>query len=333
MTKRDAFFHLIDLFDQLGIRYALVGNTDEYPDHIGSDVDIVTDAEGMRRFHHAIWTLEDRGLRVIQCFQHEITAFYYILAFRTDDGGWGFIQPDICTDYYRHARKLLDAGPMLERRRKQECPECPGGGFFVLAPHDEFLYYLLKKIGKKGLSESQFEHLRRTFASAPDTCRAALGRFPAISATVVAAMDSGDAASLSASLPDLKASLLRSGALGSPRRFRDSIRKFSRILHPTGFVAVLAGASGENRERAARLHAELFHAFRRQADFAASEKCLFRTLVKARTASTFAVLDAMPCGLARFLVDVVLSPDADCASAVLDCLSTRAKSRFRNIQG
>lgn len=333
MTKKEAFFKLIGLLERENIRYALVGNTDEYPDHVGSDVDIVTDEPGLALFHREIWTLECSGLRVVQCFQHEITAFYYILAFRTDDGGWGFIQPDICTDYYRRARKLLDAVPMLERRRKQECPRCPGSGFFVLAPHDEFLYYLLKKIGKNRLSESQFEHLRRIFASAPDICRAALGRFPAISAPVVAALKSGDAASLSAALPDLKKSLLRSGALGTPRWFRDAIRKLSRILHPTGFVAVLPGASGEKRERAAHLHVELFHAFRRQTDFSASEKHLFRNLAKARTTSTFAILDAMPVGPSRFLVDAVLSPDPGCTSVVLDRLTARAKSRYRAIQG
>ena len=79
MTKKEAFFALLDLFERERIRYALVGNTDEYPDHIGSDVDIVTDAEGLDRFHHAIWTLESSGLRVVQRFQHEITAFYYVL--------------------------------------------------------------------------------------------------------------------------------------------------------------------------------------------------------------------------------------------------------------
>ena len=332
MTKKEAFFHLIGLLDRTNVRYALVGNVDDYPDHIGSDVDIITDAEGMCRFHHAIWTLEEFGLRIIQRFQHEITAFYYILAFQTDKGGWDFLQPDICTDYYRRARKLLDAVPMLDRRRSISCPGCPNGVFYVLSPADEFLYYLLKKIGKKSLSVEQFAHLRGTFTADPDVCRATINRFPAIATTVIAAMESGDPGSLSSTLPDLKAQLLRSGLVGKPCRFRDAIRKLSRILHPTGFVAVLPGASGPNRDFAARLHSVLFHAFRRQTDFSATKPGLFISLAKVRTASTFAILDGIPCGLSRLLIDAVLSPEEDCASTILDLLATRAKSRYRPVE-
>lgn len=332
MTKKEAFFHLIGLLDRTDVRYALVGNVDDYPDHIESDVDIVTDAEGMRRFHRAIWTLEEHGLRVVQRFQHEITAFYYILAFQTEKGGWDFLQPDICTDYYRHARKLMDAVPMLARRRSISCAGCPNDVFYVLSEADEFIYYLLKKIGKKSLSVEQFAHLRRSFAADPDVCCAMINQFPAIAKTVIAAMESDDPDSLSSTLPDLKTQLLRSGSLGQPRRFRDAIRKLSRILHPTGFVAVLPGAFGPNRAFAARLHSDLFHAFRRQSDFSTSQQWLFFHLAKARTTSTFAILDGIPCGLSRLLVDARLSLKEDCTSTILDLLATRAKSCCRPVE-
>ncbi len=332
MTKKEAFFHLIGLLDRTDVRYALVGNVDDYPDHIESDVDIVTNAEGMRRFHRAIWTLEEHGLRVVQRFQHEITAFYYILAFQTDKGGWDFLQPDICTDYYRRARKLLDAVPMLARRRSISCAGCPNDVFYVLSEADEFIYYLLKKIGKKSLSVEQFAHLHRSFAADPDVCGTTLNQFPAIAKTVIASMESDDPDSLSSTLPDLKAQLLRSGSLGKPRRFRNAIRKLSRILHPTGFVAVLPGASGPNREFAARLHSDLFHAFRRQTDFSARKPGLFISLAKARTASTFAILDGIPNGLSRLLIDTVLSPEEDCTSNILDLLAARAKSRYSPVE-
>ena len=325
MTKKDAFFRLVQMLEHEGIRYALVGNTDEYPDHIGSDVDIVTYENGLAKFHHSAWSLEDAGLRVIQRFQHEITAFYYILAFRSPENRWDFIQPDICTDYYRRARKLLDAAPMLERRRRKACLGCPGGGFFVLAPQDEFVYYLLKKIGKASLSAEQFHHLHGTFSEDPEGCSERLASLGPAATRALAAVEANDCERLSASLPELKRGLLSSGYIGRPRRFRDAYRKLRRILHPTGFVAVLSGPDADKTAKS--LHEELAGAFRRQADLSVRSHGLFRNLLKAKIASTLVVLDAMPPWPARWLVDAVFVTPTNPASSIVACLSARARKR------
>lgn len=328
MTKKEAFFALLELFERERIRYALVGNTDGYPDHIGSDVDIVTDSEGLSRFHHAIWMLEPSGIRVVQRFQHEITAYYYVLAFQTPDGGWGFLQPDICTDYYRKAIKLLDAVPMLDRRRRVDRPDTPGGGFWGLHPADEFLYYLLKKIGKKSLSSAQFRHLCDVFLQDPESCREVLSRFPTISGQVLASVETNDETGLSFALANLKQSVLTSRSLPKPCRFRDAIRKLGRVFRPTGFVVVAAGKSS-GLEWSPRLHVALSGAFRRQADFHSDKAGLFWTLLAAKLASTFVLLDEKPSGLSRLLVDFTPSGQdvSEVASAVLDALSIRAKRR------
>ena len=325
MTKKEAFFALLDLFERERIRYALVGNTDEYPDHIGSDVDIVTDAEGMNRFHRAIWTMEKQGLRVVQRFQHEITAFYYILAFRTDNGGWGFIQPDICTDYYRKAIKLLNAAPMLDRRRKNTCSDCPGGGFFVLGPEDEFAYYLFKKIGKTKLSDSQFFHLRTVYSENPADCRSRLSQFGDLMNPVWSALESGDAGGLSSALPDLKRGLLSSGRLARPARFYDALRKLRRIMWPTGLVVSLPG--GEMSDRASVLHETFAPAFRRQMDVPVlSSRSLFSVL-KAKTASTLVVLSGPGSGALRSLVDISLGADEPGVDRIVEFLAKRARAR------
>lgn len=326
MTKKEVFCHLVGLLDRKNIRYALVGNTEEYPDHIGSDVDIVTDADGLETFHRSVWSLETCGIRVIQCFQHEISAFYYILGFENDSGGWDFLQPDICTDYYRRAIKLLDAVTMLETARQKPCTGCPGGSFCVLSAPDEFIYYLLKKIGKgKPLSAEQFEHLQAVFAEAPDDCRERARAFGSAALYAAASVDSGEIDRFNAVLPGLKRDILRSGVLPRPRRLRDALRKLCRVVRPTGFVVVLSGEDAH--ARASSLHASVFNAFRRHADFSSLNPGLFRKLAKAKIASTLAVLDGMPRGFARMLVDADLSEKSDTASAVLALLAARARSR------
>jgi hypothetical protein len=325
MTKKDAFFHLIDLFDRVGIRYALVGDTDDYPDHIGSDVDIVTDEAGLAKFHRAVWSLEECGLRVVQRFQHEITAFYYILAFRTDDGGWDFIQPDICTDYYRRAIKLLDAAPMLDRRRKNACPDCPGDGFCVLAPEDEFAYYLFKKIGKTKLSDSQFCHLRTIYSENPSDCRSRLSQFGDFVALVWSALESGDVGALSSVLPDLKRGLLSSGRLARPARFHDALRKLRRIMWPTGLVVSLP--DGEMSGRASVLHETFAQAFRRQMDVPLPFSRLFFSVLKAKIVSSLVVLGGPARGALRPLVDIELGPDEPGVDRIVEFLASRTRAR------
>ena len=325
MTKKDAFFHLIDLFEQTGIRYALVGDTDGYPDRIGSDVDIVTDAAGLACFHRAVWSLEQCGLRVVQRFQHEITAFYYILAFRKEDGGWDFIQPDICTDYYRNSIKLLDASPLLARRRKRTCSGCPGGGYFVLSSEDEFAYYLFKKVGKKHLSDEQFRHLRQVFNENPSGCRARFVEFGELFSPVWVCLESNDSAGLASALPGLKHDMLSSGSFARKVRFRDSLRKLRRVFKPTGLV--LAFRNGVSSERTTLLFKMLGSAFRRQIVFTGSRSGLFLPVLRAKIASTLVVLDGVPRGAARWLVDAVLDSDEAVDNRVVELLSVRAKGR------
>lgn len=325
MTKKDAFFHLIGLFDRVGIRYALVGETEGYPDHIGSDVDVMTDEAGLAKFHRSIWSLEECGLRVVQCFQHEITAFYYILAFRTDDGGWDFIQPDICTDYYRKAIKLLEAAPMLDRRRKVVRPNCPEVGFAILAPEDEFAYYLLKKIGKSKLTASQFRHLRSVYSENPDGCRSRLARFGEWLNPVWSALDSGDDEGLSSTLPDLKRGILSSGHLARPARLRDALRKLHRVFKPTGLVVSLQG--GDVAERAADLHKTFAQAFRRQTDVLAPSSRAFISVLKAKISSSLVVLGEPVRGALRGLVDITVRPDDPAADRIIGFLSCREHAR------
>jgi len=326
MTKKDAFFHLIDLFDRVGIRYALVGETEGYPDYIGSDVDVMMDEAGLAKFHRTIWALEECGLRVVQRFQHEITAFYYILAFRTDDGGWDFIQPDICTDYYRHGIKLLDAAPMLGRRRKSASSECPGGGFYVLDPVDEFAYYLFKKIGKRQLSDSQFCHLRTVYSENPDDCRSRLSRFGNLLTPVWTALELGDASALSSALPDLKRGLLSSGLLARPALFRDALRKLRRIIRPTGLVVSLP--DGKTSGRASALHETFAQAFRRQMDVPAPNSGAFFSVLKAKISSSLVILDEPVCWALRPLIDIEFGSNEPDVESIVDYLFCRACRRY-----
>ena len=98
MTQKDLFFKLIGILQKHNISYAITGRTEGYPNNIGSDVDIVVPISQIDRFHSAVWDFDKmEGTQVVQMFQHECVAFYYIVYCLSSDGVV-CIQPDVCTD-------------------------------------------------------------------------------------------------------------------------------------------------------------------------------------------------------------------------------------------
>lgn len=159
MNRRDAFLAFSRFLEEEDIRYVVVGNTDSYPDEIGSDVDIVVHPGDFRKLRERIPTVSRIGLRPVQVFRHEIVAYYYVLSFESEDGRPGFLMPDICSDYCRHGIRLIPAETMLEGSTEAKEENGSGKGFRIPRPEAEFLYYLEKKVGKGALSDSQYRHL------------------------------------------------------------------------------------------------------------------------------------------------------------------------------
>lgn len=243
MDRISLFNKLIGLIDQHNIPYALVGRTEGYPENIGSDVDIVIPRDCIADFHKMIWNIEDKDTKIIQMFQHEIVAFFYIV-FHFDGNTRLFIQPDVCTDYYRKGRLLLTADYLLYGKRNAE-----QGGFYVLAPEKEFLYYLLKKVDKRSLSAEQFEHIRHSFMQNQKAAMSEATHFWSDDdlKIIKTSMENNDYKMLGHNLAKLQ-----DGIHSSHRKqYLDIIKnvhlKINRILKPTGFTIAIMGPDGSGK--------------------------------------------------------------------------------------
>ena len=237
---KELFFNIISLLNANLISYAIVGRTEGYPENIGSDVDIMIHKEDLEKFHKAIWDIEKTGAKVVQMFQHEIVAFYYIVfAFNGTDRL--YIQPDVCTDYYRKGRKLLSAEDMLSSIR-----ETPQKGFFVLSPEKEFIYYLLKKIDKQKISEEQFEHIRNSFMSSPEKSLDEARRIwnEENLSIIKDSFENNKYEYLNSSLKQLQNGIHSSKKMGLVDYIKNIALKMKRILHPTGYVIAVMGPDG-----------------------------------------------------------------------------------------
>lgn len=261
MTQKELFFKLIGILQKHHIDYAITGRTEGYPDSIGSDVDIVVPISQINRFHFAVWDFDKlRDTRVVQMFQHECVAFYYMVYSISDDGVV-CIQPDVCTDYYRKGRLLLKSEYLL-----QGVHEAEQGGFNVLSSEKEFIYYLLKKIDKRNINEDQFNHILNHYRKNPvEAIKETLKFWNEDAVEIIQQIfDNGDMSMLVKNLDDLQKGIHSSHRRSFADGVRNAFLKIKRILNPTGFVIGVLGPDGSGKTTVMnQVKADMVHAFRR----------------------------------------------------------------------
>lgn len=240
MNRITLFNKLIEILEQSKISYAIVGRTESYPESIGSDIDLMIHVEDLEKFHKEIWNIENAGAKVVQMFQHEIVAFYYIV-YSFDETERICIQPDVCSDYYRKGRKLLSAKEMLANTI-----EASQKGFFILSPEKEFIYYLLKKIDKRNLSIEQFEHIRNSFMSSPEKSLEEAARIWNKNdlSVIKDAFENNRYEYLNNRLKQLQKGIHSAKKIGFLGKIKNYALKVKRILNPTGYVIALMGPDG-----------------------------------------------------------------------------------------
>lgn len=243
MNRVALFNRFISLMNRHNISYALVGRTEGYPENIGSDIDIVISRNGISEFQRFIWELEDENTKIVSMFQHEIVAFFYVV-FHFDGNKRVFIQPDVCTDYYRKGRLFLTADFLLDGRRK-----APQGDFYVLSPAKEFIYYLLKKIDKQSLSSEQFEHLRRVYLQDKSAAIQEASTFwNATDLSIIKeALEKNRCELILDRLKQLQQAIHASHYIRPMDLAKNCFLKVKRILHPTGFVLAVMGPDGSGK--------------------------------------------------------------------------------------
>jgi thymidylate kinase len=225
-------------------RYCILAGYETLPMRLTSDIDFMVSKLDFDRLPHLLKSFADRyGLRLVQAFDHELSARYFILV-KLEDKACLYLHPDSASDYRRLGRKWLDAGNVLDHRRLHP------RGFWIPAPKDEFDYYLVKKVGKGELNARHGTHLSELYAEDREGCREALGkRWPAASVTKICDVAaSSDWSGVSGAIPALAKELLESPQepdAGS--RLMEVARKSRRVLAPSGCWITLLGPDGSGK--------------------------------------------------------------------------------------
>jgi len=137
-----ALFLFLKYLQINGIPYCIVGNTDDFPDAIAGDVDIIIPQEKVKTLHPLMLGFcKANHFKLVQYLQHENNAFYYVIQW-WENNLPAFLKLDICGDYYRKAKLFLLSDELLANTEEAKDDQGHGKGFLVPAPAMEFIYYL-----------------------------------------------------------------------------------------------------------------------------------------------------------------------------------------------
>lgn len=216
-----------------GIAYAVLHSADNIPHRITSDIDVVVQASKLEDAIRLQWNIcASLGWSVVQILQHEICAYYSVLA--DIDHPNNFLKLDICSHYVWGGKVHIEADELLLGRDKNR-------GFFSTNPSTELLYLFIKAVAK-GKSAPHFANL---FQSLNDIQKGAfLNRIEnifSISQNQILEIINNDHFSFKV---NWRYQPSGSRCFTIPERIAELKRISFRILYPTGLTLAIMGPDG-----------------------------------------------------------------------------------------
>lgn len=156
--KEDIFIKLIHFFKIQNIEYCILGNVNDYPAKIGSDVDIVIDSRQFKKINSIVnQFLVSNDLEACNLLQHEIEGKYFVVStINNKECNLVMLALDFCANYMVDGSIVLTDKELLASKK---LIRNNGVEFWVCSDEIAFIYYLYKKIIKQSISKKQFEYL------------------------------------------------------------------------------------------------------------------------------------------------------------------------------
>jgi len=244
-----------------------MGDTRAFPEHIRGDVDIAVAQAALHQIPQLLARFCQREkLQLSQVLHHELTAWYYTLAWRGADGRMQFLNTDICGDYYHIGRYYLSSDELLRNRTPAIRADGSKPGFQVAAPTSNFAYYLIKKIDKQDLSPEHGSYLSEQWHRDPEGAEKQIQRFwPEPEARLLAAAAKENRwEPITARLPHFQQALRGHRPFSPVIRVREFARKAERALNPAGLLVAVIGPDGCGKSSVINeISASLVPSFRR----------------------------------------------------------------------
>lgn len=223
--------------ERVGVPYVVLHGYEQYPGHIGSDVDYAVrngDLPKAARILREICAAHDWA--IAQVFRHAVCGYYFVAFNRHSIDQT--IKLDMCSHYGLSFTLLLEDSDLLEARRVQS-------GFHVPAIRAEFAYVLAKALAKgKSLHEVAPRLLDLANADRAG-CMRAFTRLTGLPAPEVEAVCRG---TMTADRwNQMRRDVLRRHRGNIPFACREIFRWLQRFLQPTGLIVGILGVDGSGK--------------------------------------------------------------------------------------
>lgn len=245
--RKDVVNDFLAFLSRERVRYCVLGDIPEdFPQEVLSDVDIAFDIDSEKSIREIIqrYCQENPRAKLVSVIRHEHSAFFFVLAFIDETGGYSFLQIDACIDYYRDGRLLIESKDLILNRSKVFGSN--GLEFFVPAPAAEFKYYLIKKIEKKNLNESAGKHLSACWQKDMKGCMSILDEYfkEEDSVFISHAAEIGNWDSIAERISKIRKGFHKTTKPTISDRATEFFRLSKRVIKPSGFWIAIFGPDG-----------------------------------------------------------------------------------------
>jgi thymidylate kinase len=261
---------LLGALDRQGIRYAVVGSAREDIGRSDEDIDLLTDPAALAGLAGPLArACRDTGGWLVNAIDHQPNACCFVCVWLDAACGLTCLQLDFAGALRRRGRLLLAADHLLDARQRAAGSPATGGGFYVAAPADAFIYSLLKGITKPRLPEADAARLSREWRDDAAGARARIAQYwPGPEGELLAGAAQRDQwDGVRAAQSHLRRVLVARRPRVPGLAALEIARVARRIARPTGLVVAFLGPDGSGKstliERVAPALAPVFRRQRR----------------------------------------------------------------------
>lgn len=234
MSNKSIFFNnFFNELNQQEIRYCIMNGYENYPNIIGSDIDIIVNS--YNKFSLILDVLAVKlDYIIIQKLEHKYKVANFFIA-KQFDSKIEILSLDIYEHYLVEDRILFDSEYFLKDKLQYK-------NFFIPNNKNECLYYFIKKVVKQDI-ESNFDVLFNKY----DNEIKFEDFFRNSANSIKKSFESKDKTFFSINKNVLREEILDTIKSSKYLKVLESIRVLKRIFRPTGFIISILGPDGSGK--------------------------------------------------------------------------------------
>jgi serine O-acetyltransferase len=258
---------LFDFLEHHAVSYCVMGDTRRYPEHLAGDIEIVVSHDAFTETPRLLaWFCRNFDLRLVQMTRQGQGARRFVLVWLGESGRPRALALGVRGELRCAGRQMLDADRILELRERPVDDEGNEKGFYVAAPHIQFIYSTLSRIDSLDLAPQDGEYLSWSWRRDPFRAQRELERFwrrAGDVALIGQAAENSDWSGVQGELRRLRRSLRRAAPLAWTGGLADARRRLGSALTPSGLAVAFLGPNGAGKSSVIeRVLADLAPVFR-----------------------------------------------------------------------